>query len=273
MSLLEKTKSLLRTYRVSPNKLLGQNFTIDASILQRVVDHAFLKQDDVVLDVGAGFGFLTRLLAVQCQSVVAVEADETIAKVLRQQLGDLSNVEIVEDNILKTQVPSFSKVVSIPPYRISSKLLIWLFSKESKCAVFVFQKEFANRLVASVGSEDYGWLAVLAYYYVETELLDEVSKRAFYPEPQVSSIIVRLTPKRPKPFAVKDEALFKRLVQSLFTSRNRKIRSAILPYLKGILGMTQEDASAQIGRIPFQDRRTRELSPEDIGELANALNE
>ena len=272
MSLLEKTKSLLRTYRVSPNKLLGQNFTIDASVLQRMVDHAFLKQDDVVLDVGAGFGFLTRLLANECRSVIAVEADKTIARILCQQLGDLSNVEIIKNNILKTQISRFNKVVSIPPYYISSKMLVWLFSKRSECTVLIFQKEFANRLVASVGSEDYGWLTVLTHYYAEAELLDRVSTRAFYPEPQIGSIIVRLTAKKPKPFAVKDETLFKRLVQSLFTSRNRKVRNAVLPYLQGILGMTPEDACTQVGRIPFQDRRVRELAPEDIGELANALN-
>jgi len=271
MSLLEETKQLLRAHRISPNKLLGQNFTIESSILERVVDCASLTNGDVVLDIGAGFGFLTRLLAGRCRRVVAVEADEAVAGVLREQLAGIDNVEVIRGNVLKTELPAFSKVVSIPPYQISSKLVTWLFKKHFNQAILVFQKEFANRLVASVGSDDYGWLSVWAYYYSETELLDKVPKWMFYPEPQVDSVVIRLTPKEPKPFAVKNEEQFATFAQSLFTNRNRKVRNAVLPFLRGVLGMSKEDACRRVEGSPFRDRRPRELAPEDIGELANAL--
>jgi 16S rRNA (adenine1518-N6/adenine1519-N6)-dimethyltransferase len=271
MSLLETTKLLLRTHRISPNKPLGQNFTIEPSLFHRLIDYASLSSDDVVLDVGAGFGFLTKLLANNCKRVVAVEADGAIAEVLRNQLRGLSNVETIQGNVLKVQVPYFNKAVSIPPYQISSKLLAWLLPKEFDCAVLVFQKEFANKLVASVGSDDYGWLTVVAYYYVETELLNLVPKSTFYPEPSVGSVILRLKPKKPKPFYLKDEKSFQRFAQSLFTSRNRKVKNAVLPFLKGICAMKQEDLNKSINAIPFRDKRVRELAPEDFGALANAL--
>lgn len=271
MSLLERTKSLLRTYRIAPNKFLGQNFMIEPSMFQVLVDSASVNKNDAVLDVGAGFGFLTRFLADKCRKVVAVEADVNVAAVLREQLSGLLNVEIVQGNVLKVNVPEFNKAVSIPPYQISSRLMLWLFTRDFDCAVLILQKEFANRLVASAGSDDYGWLTVLTYYWVKSELLDRVSKDMFYPQPKVDSVVVRLAPRKRPPFALKDEAMFKRLVPSLFTQRNRKVRNAVLPFLRSMLAKTAKDASMLSDTTPFRDKRVRELAPEDFGELANAL--
>ncbi len=271
MSLLKRTKFILRRYRILPNRRLGQNFMIEPSIFQRMASYASLGSNDVVLDIGAGLGFLTRFLASKCKGVMAVESDTKLVKALREQFKDLSNVQIIEGDVLKVQIPQFNKTVSIPPYHISSFLLLWLFSKIFDCAVLIFQNEFVNRLVASVGSEDYGWLTVVAYYHVEVELLDVIPKWMFYPRPEVDSVIVRLKPKIPVPFILKNEALFKQLAQALFTQRNRKVRNAISPFIKGMHVVSAEDAVKLANSLPFQDRRVRKLAPEDFGALANAL--
>jgi len=231
-----------------------------------MVDYASLDKGDVVLDIGAGLGFFTHFLAERCRSVLAVELDSKLAEVLREQFGNLSNVDVIEGDVLKVQIGYFNKVVSIPPYNISSSLLLWLFNKNFDCAVLIFQKEFANRLVASIGSEDYGWLTVTAYYYFEVEFLDDAPKWMFYPQPEVDSIIVRLKPKKPKPFTLKDEALFRQLAQMLFTQRNRKVKNAVSSFIK-----SAPTAVKVADSLPFHDRRVRELAPEDFGELANAL--
>jgi len=271
MSLLERTKFLLRRYRIFPKKRLGQNFMVEPSTFQYMTKYASLSRDDVVLDIGAGLGFLTCFLADKCKCVLAVESDSRLVRVLREELRDLPNVELIEGNVLKVQLSQFNKVVSAPPYHISSSLLPWLFNKNFECAVLIFQKEFANRLVASVGSEDYGWLTVVAYYHVEVELLDEVPKWMFYPQPEVSSIIVRLEPKKPPPFTLKEKVLFKQLVRTLFTQRNRKVRNAVLPFIKSKHATTAENAVKLADSLPFHDKRVRELAPEDFGALANAL--
>ena len=244
---------------------------VESSIFQCMADYASLRRSDGALDIGAGLGFLTRFLADKCEAVLAVESDSRLVRVLREQLENSPNVKIIEGNVLKVQIPQFSKVVSIPPYNISSALLLWLFNRNFDCAVLIFQKEFANRLVASVRSEDYGWLTVVAYYRVEVELLDEVPKWMFYPQPEVDSIIVRLKPKRPPPFTLKNEAPFKQLVQILFTQRNRKVRNAVLPFIKGMHAAIAEDAVKLADSLPFHDKRVRELAPEDFGALANVL--
>ncbi|MEM3726217.1 MAG: 16S rRNA (adenine(1518)-N(6)/adenine(1519)-N(6))-dimethyltransferase RsmA [Candidatus Bathyarchaeia archaeon] len=264
MSLLEATKFLLRRHRILPKKRLGQNFMVDAATIERLCAYASLCRDDVVLDIGAGLGFLARALAKKCKSVLAVELDKKLVGVLREQTNDVPNIKVIEGDVLKVQIPEFNKVVSIPPYGISSRLLLWLFERNFDRAILVFQKEFANRLVADIGSDDYGWLAVFAYYYVSVELLDEVPKWMFYPPPQVDSVIVRLKPKKPPPFKLKNEELFRHLVQLLFTQRNRRVKNAF----KVMAGETVKPAAF----LPFRDRRVRELAPEDFGALANALS-
>ncbi|MGC8895286.1 MAG: 16S rRNA (adenine(1518)-N(6)/adenine(1519)-N(6))-dimethyltransferase RsmA [Candidatus Bathyarchaeia archaeon] len=272
MSLLERTKFLLRKHRIYPKKSLGQNFLVDSSIFQLLAHHCSINAKDVVLDIGAGLGFLTRFLADVCDKVVAVESDRKLAEVLQGQLRDLSNVKIIWGDVLKVELPRFNKIVSIPPYHISSPLLLWLFGKDFDCAVFIFQKEFAQRLSASVGSEDYGWLAVVAYYYVEVEILDIIPKWMFYPQPEVDSVVVRLKPKRPKPFTLKNETFFRQLAQSLFTHRNKKVKNAVSSFIKGTRDTTSaEDAIKIVEALHFNDKRVWELAPEDFGALANAF--
>jgi len=244
---------------------------IEPSIFPKLSDYASLDKADVVLDAGAGFGFLTRFLANNCKAVIAVEKDPHVAEVLREQLRDIANVTVIEGDVLKAALPEFNKVISIPPYYLSSRLATWLFEREVECAVLILQREFVGRLVAAVGSEDYGWLTVVACHSVEVELLDAVPKSLFYPSPEVDSVIVRLTPWKVAPFEVKDAAFFRRMVRWLFTQRNKTLRNALVPFLKSTLKITKEDAEKVAGTFPFREKRVRELPPEAFGVLANAL--
>ncbi len=269
MSLLKKTKGLLRTYRCFPKKRLGQNFMIDAGLLRLMVSHASLNMNDVVLEIGPGLGFLTRLLSQKCKQVIAVEVDPRLTTILRTELKDLENVQLVKGDVLKATIPHFNKVVSNPPFYVSSPILFWLLEKNLDCAVLTFQKEFAERLVASVGSKEYGRLTVMIYYRADVELLDYVSKDMYYPSPDIDSYIVRLTPKLP-PFTVKDEQAFFQLVRTLFTQRNKKVRNAITPFLVK-LGIEEEKIKEIIDSLPYHDKRARKLAPEDFGALTNEI--
>jgi 16S rRNA (adenine1518-N6/adenine1519-N6)-dimethyltransferase len=268
---ISETKRLLRERRIVPNRLLGQNFMIETSIFPLLSDYASLDKADVVLDAGAGFGFLTRFLANNCKAVIAVEKDPHVAEVLREQLRGAANVTVIEGDVLKAALPEFNKVVSIPPYYLSSRLVTWLLELKIECAVLILQREFAGRLVAAVGSEDYGWLTIVACHTAEVELLDAVPKSIFYPPPEVDSVIVRLTPWKAVPFEVKDAAFFRRLVRWLFTQRNKKLCNALPPFIKSTLKTSKEDAEKLACAFPFCDKRVRELSPKDFGVLANAL--
>jgi 16S rRNA (adenine1518-N6/adenine1519-N6)-dimethyltransferase len=234
-----------------------------------MVSYASLTRNDTVLEIGAGLGFLTRLLSQRSKKVIAIESDPRLIRVLRAKLKDLDNVELIKGDILRLSVPPFNKTVSNPPFYISSPILFWLLEKQFDCAVLTFQKEFAERLVAAVGSKEYGRLTVMTYWKADVELLDSVPKEAFYPTPDVDSYIVRLKPK-PSPFFVKDEKIFSDLVRTLFTQRNKKMRKAIVPFLVG-LGVKKENVMEIADSLPYTDKRVRELAPEDFGALTNEI--
>ncbi|UCC33464.1 MAG: ribosomal RNA small subunit methyltransferase A [Candidatus Bathyarchaeota archaeon] len=271
MDLLQRTKSLLRRYNVHPRKRFGQNFSVEIALLQDLVSYASLSKGDVVLEVGAGLGSLTKLLSPECKRVLAVEVDATLIRILRKELKDFDNVALIEGDIMNTPLPSFNKVVSTPPYSISSPLLFWLLEKNPECAVLTLQEELAGRLVAPVGSSDYGRLTVITYYHAEVEVLDHVPREMFYPKPDVDSRIICLKPRKP-PFPVVDETLFFDLVRTLFTQRNKKTRNAVGPFLQKIhVCMKGKELKQLADSLPFHDRRVRRLAPEDFGLLANEI--
>ena len=268
---IRETKTLLRTRRIVPNRLLGQNFTVEPSVFTKLVQYANLSKSDVVLEVGAGFGFLTDFLSESCGAVLAVEKDSRVADVLHERFQHSNNVTVMLGDALKADLPGFNKVVAIPPYYLSSHLVVWLLTQKVDCAVWVLQQEFADRLVAAVGSESYSWLTVVAYHSLRVELLDAVPKHFFFPQPEVDSVIIRLTPWGQEPFTVNDKTLFLRMVRWLFTQRNKKLNNALVPFIKSTLNVAKEDAEKVACIIPFHEKRVRELPPEAFGDLANAL--
>ena len=269
MSLREKTRRILRAYGVIPRKRLGQSFLVNESIMQKMASYASLSKQETVLEIGAGLGFLTEILAKKAGQVVAVEIDSRLAKVLERRLRQYSNVNLLQGDILKLEVPDFDKVVSTPPYSISSPLLFWLFEKRFSQAVLAFQEEFARRLAAAAGSKDYGRLTVATWYNAEVELLDLIPREMFWPPPKVDSMIVRLTPRKP-PFHVKDERFFFQVVRTIFTQRNKKLRNAIMPFLNSF-AQSKMEALKIADSLPFHNRRPRELAPEEICVVANEL--
>jgi 16S rRNA (adenine1518-N6/adenine1519-N6)-dimethyltransferase len=244
---------------------------VDRSVLQEVIDYASLTSNDNVLEIGAGLGFLTKLLSKECKSVTAIEIDPALIEILHEQLKESTNVEIIQGNVFGSNVSSFNKIVSIPPYQISSDLLVWMLDKVFVRAVLILQKEFADRLVAPVGSEHYSWLPVMTDFYLETELLHRVPKSAFYPPPKVDSAIVRLEPKDSGSPQLRNKQQFQHFLKSMFTERNRKVRNAALIYLKQVSSSSQSKSARTIEKIPFGEKRTRDLTPKEFGVLADAL--
>jgi 16S rRNA (adenine1518-N6/adenine1519-N6)-dimethyltransferase len=239
---------------------------VDEGIFRLMGSYAAVSNSDVVLEVGAGFGFLTEHLAEWSKRVIAVEADPRLVEALRRELKGYSNIQLVEGDILKVPIPEFNKVVSNPPFSISSPLLSWIFDRAFEVAVLTLQREFARRLNASRGSKDYSRLTVWTYYRAEVELLDVVPRESFCPLPEVDATVVRLKPKNSSPHDLKDENVFSEIVRTLFTQRNKKVRTAIRPFL------VQSGVSASPDSLPFHSKRVRELAPEEFGILANELS-
>jgi len=268
----EQIQTLLLAHHLTPNKLLGQNFMTDPSLYPKLCQYANLTPTDTVLDIGAGFGFLTQFLSNKCQTVIAIEKDPQIASVLRKNTQTQTNITVITGDILKTPIPKFNKIIAIPPYYLSSKLVTWIIEQQNLIStVMIVQKEFAKRLTATVGNEQYSWLTVAVQQQTNPTLLELVPKDKFYPPPEVDSIIVCLNPWPTPPFEIKNRPLFIQLLKALFSERNKKLSKALTPFLRNNLNLTKQDAEKTAQALPFSERRPRELTPQDFGAILNAL--
>jgi len=252
-------QAVLTDYSVRPSKQKGQSFLIDERVADREVGYAEIEPTDVVLEIGPGLGMLTERLIPKAKRVIGIEYDPGLCKFLGERYGD--RMELIEADALEVDFPRFDKMVSNIPYSISSPLIFKLLGYHFHRAVIMIQKEFAERMVANPDTKDYSRLTVSTYYRAECKVLEHVPRSRFWPEPEVDSTIIMLSP-RPPPFKVKDEKLFFGLVDALFQHRRKKI-STILK-MKRI-------AIERISMLPYVDLRVEALSPEEIGELSDSI--
>jgi 16S rRNA (adenine1518-N6/adenine1519-N6)-dimethyltransferase len=250
-----------------PAKRLGQNFLKSLDVAERIVSIANPNRDDTVLEPGAGLGFLTRLLRDRAGFVIAVEKDSRLAARLRRTFSTAHSVEVIEGDVLKVNLPAFNKVVGTPPYYISSKLVLLLQGSSFAMAHLVFQKEFADRLLAKPGTRDYGRLSVTAQRLMTIRTLMDISRESFEPRPKVDSVLVSL---EPKPYRTNVDAMvLGEMVRGIFTQRRRLARGALLHYLRLKLG--PEKARTALSRVRIPDLRVYELSIEELEDIAVQL--
>src|SRR3989449_8900074 len=251
-----------------PSKRLGQNFLLDQNIASDIVSSIHPTQSDTVLERGPEYGELTRLLQKKAGKVIAVEKDPILARELRDTFRDQSNVVIVEGDTLKTiPLPDFNKLVSTPPYYLSSKLALFLSKTQFDVAGIVFQKEFGERLLAQPGTREYGRLTVSVRRRLNIEKIREISRTSFQPRPRVDSVLLRLT--RQEKLRELDEPLFEEIVRGVFTQRRRLLRGALLHFLTKKLG--REIGRKMISEIAFPDMRVYQLSIAQLEDLSLQL--
>jgi 16S rRNA (adenine1518-N6/adenine1519-N6)-dimethyltransferase len=240
---------------------LGQNFLIDPNIAQLEIEYADLKKSDVVLEVGPGKGILTNLLAKKVNEVIAVEIDEKLIKSLKTILP--SNVILIKNDVIKLNfenLPKFNKVVSNLPYQISSPFTFKILDYNFDLAILIYQKEFADRIIAKPGNKKYSRLSVNVYYKSKCRLLRTISKNVFYPIPKVDSAIVELVPRKTPAFLVENEIFFKDLVKTLFSNRRKKIKNII-----------KDKYSYNLNNSYYRNKRVDNLTPEEIGKLSDII--
>ncbi|TAN58572.1 ribosomal RNA small subunit methyltransferase A, partial [Patescibacteria group bacterium] len=224
-------KSLCKQYGLYPSSVRGQNFLINRDVLNNMVAAADLKKDDIILEVGPGFGVLTLELAKKVKKVIAIEQDKILIKALRENLEKekINNVEIIEGNVLKLPTTHYQllttnyRIVSNLPYQITSRFLRQFLEAENKPQdmTVMVQKEVAQRIVAKPG--DMSLLAISVQFYGEPKIVRNVSKDCFWPEPEVDSSILRIAQIGAEKYAdrrgkVNEKAFFK-IVRNGFLHR------------------------------------------------------
>ncbi|MEF8851123.1 MAG: 16S ribosomal RNA methyltransferase A [Haloarculaceae archaeon] len=247
-----------------------QHFLVDDRVLDRLPAYAREAGADLshVLEVGAGTGALTdRLLAV-ADRVTAVERDPDLAAFLREEFAAeirAGALTVVEGDALEVDLPEFSASVSNLPYGASSEIAFRLLPRK-RPTVLMFQREFAERMAAAPGSDEYGRLSVTAGHYADVEVVEPVPPEAFSPPPAVESAVVRTTPRDPG-YEVPDGDFFADLLRAVFTQRRKTMRNAVRNTVH-ISGLGDADAVVDAADDELMGKRAGDVTPAEFAALA-----
>lgn len=279
-----RTKAILNRYHLVAKKSLGQNFLSDLNILRNIVAAGDVTDQDNVIEIGPGIGALTEQIAKRAHKVVAFEIDENLLPVLDETLMDYDNVKVINEDILKANLPEVVKsefepghpikLIANLPYYITTPILMGVLQSNVDFAAIVvmMQAEVADRLVAEPGNKAYGSLSVVMQYRAHVEVAFNVPRTAFIPQPNVDSAIIRLTPREALPVnPYEDKALFG-FVKGCFAHR----RKSLWNNLQGIFGK-QPEVRERIETVLNQTGISRQLRPERLTlinfiELTNAFH-
>ena len=277
----KKTIEVLQKYHFQFQKKYGQNFLIDTRILERIVDAAQITKDDFVLEIGPGIGTMTQYLCEAAKEVAAVEIDANLIPILQETLQEYDNVEIRNEDILKTDISRLAeeknsgrpiKVVANLPYYITTPILMRILESRLPFAsiTVMVQKEVADRMVVGPGTKDYGALSLAVQYYSRPEIIVQVPPSCFMPQPKVGSTVVRLTRHEKPPVQVNDEALMFRVIRASFNQRRKTLANGLHNFSQFSLEKEEIESCIQSLGLPV-NVRGETLTLEQFAELSNRI--
>jgi 16S rRNA (adenine1518-N6/adenine1519-N6)-dimethyltransferase len=273
-------KTLLNRLGLRPKKTWGQHFLLHPHQARRIVAALQLTSEDTVVEIGAGLGALTGLLAPAARRVIALERDPELARFLRGELFvDTPGVEIICQDVLEFDFLGAAREAGRPlavvgnlPYQITSPLLFTLIRDIPAVAqaVLMMQQEVGARLSASPGTKDYGILSVLIQYYFRVTRLFSLSPGNFFPPPQVDSVVLRLLPETPDPAAL-DPATLHQVVKMAFGHRRKTLNNTLVAQAAS-LGLTLEKMRDLLAHLGIDPRRRGEtLSLAEFVAISNQV--
>jgi 16S rRNA (adenine1518-N6/adenine1519-N6)-dimethyltransferase len=267
---LSEIRTTLQDIGVSPVKTLGQNFLHDQNLARWIIDRANLTPDDYVVEIGPGLGALTKLALSKGAHVLAIEKDTRLANFLRERLN-YSQLEVINADALDFDPQVlFShrrvKLLGNLPYNVSSQLVLKFLQYPSpiSLSLLMLQKEMALRLSASPRTSDYGTLTLRVQLYHRVEYLRTVRATVFFPQPDVDSAFVRITPRDPLELPARNDDLLMKLIRHGFSQRRKQLQGLLRGYVS--------DWNVAAASLDFNSKaRAEELSLNQWIGLANYI--
>lgn len=266
-------RDLLAQHGIRLKQSLGQHFLVDENVLKKIVSSARLGPDDVIIEIGAGIGTLTQKLAERAGRVIAVEIDGRLLKLLKENLADCANVQIVHQDFLACAIENFAgdsrvKIVGNLPYYVTAPILEKLITahKAIKSALLMMQREVAQKLCARPGTREASSITIFVQAFADAQQLTKISKNVFFPKPDVDSALVRLE-FLDKPRFGAPEKLFFQVVRAAFNLRRKTLKQALQQ--SPLLALSRDlalQALAEAGIDP--DRRGETLTIEEFDRIA-----
>lgn len=255
-----------------PRKWLGQHFLTDPRILGRIADALEITNADTVVEIGPGRGALTEQLLTRAKRVVAIEIDRDLAKLLREKYSGDERVTIVESDVLDVNLGEAAGgpylVAGNVPYNITTPILFHaLEHPRAERAVYLVQREVAERVIAEPGSENYGALSVNLQALATAELSFRVSAGAFTPPPKVESAVMRIVPRADPLVRREEEAPFRAMVVGAFGFRRKQMQRVV----RELWGLGAGEAAGILERAGLEPAlRPEVLTPADFARLLRA---
>jgi len=279
----QNTIQVIQKHGFAFQKKFGQNFLIDAHVLDKIIAAAGVTADDMVLEIGPGIGTMTQYLAERARQVTAVEIDTNLIPILKETLSDYDNVTVINEDILKVDIKKLAeeynagkpiKVVANLPYYITTPIIMGLFESGvpiDNITVMV-QKEVADRMQVGPGSKDYGALSLAVQYYAEPYIVANVPPNCFIPRPNVGSAVIRLTRYQEPPVQVKDPKLMFKLIRASFNQRRKTLLNGLNNSPELSFGKEQIAAAIEQLGVPAAVRGEA-LTLEQFARLSDLLGE
>lgn len=277
----QNTIAVLQKYNFNFQKKFGQNFLIDTTVLERIIDAAEITKDDCVLEIGPGIGTMTQYLAERAGEVVAVEIDKALIPILEDTLSEYDNVTVINEDILKADIEKLAmernggkpiKVVANLPYYITTPIIMGLFESHVplKSITIMVQREVADRMQVGPGTKDYGALSLAVQFYAEPKIVANVPPNCFIPRPNVGSAVIRLTRYSEPPVKVDDEKKMFALIRASFNQRRKTLVNGLVNAPN--LDISKEQVVQALEKMGLPSAvRGETLTLEQFAELSNLL--
>lgn len=270
-----KTQELVKKYNFKFSKSLGQNFLIDDSVLEDIVNGADVGTEDLVIEIGPGVGTLTAQILKRAKRVVSIELDSDLIPILQAELGENQNFQLVHKDALKVDFNEIIgdeksvKLVANLPYYVTTPIIAKLLNEgyDFKSLTIMIQKEVAERINAEPNCKEYGALSILVQYYCNTSIVRKVPPSCFIPRPKVESTVIKLEKLSKPAVEVKDKKLFFDIVRNAFNMRRKTLWNGVksIGLNKELLEKAFQDANVD------PKRRGETLSIEEFGNLSNSI--
>lgn len=281
--ILEETRFIMNKYNIRANKSLGQNFLINQNVVDSIIDNSNITKEDLVIEIGPGLGTLTRFLLEKANKVICVELDKNMIKILKDRFKLYDNIEILNNDILKTDLKKIIKeqkqnneiknvkIVANLPYYITTPIIMKLLESnlDINSITVMIQKEVADRLIEIPGGKNTGAITYAIYYYCTSEKILEVENNSFIPEPEVTSEVIKLNIRKNPPIEVKNKELLFNIIKKAFMQRRKTLLNSLV---NSKVFLNKEDGIKVLKELNIDiNIRPEKLTLDEFAQIANKL--
>ena len=272
-------KLIKNKYGFRFSKSLGQNFLIDKEVIDAIIDGAAISEEDLVIEIGPGIGVLTQAAAEKAGKVVCIEIDRNLIEIMKFTLDGLTNIKVINDNILKTDLSAIIeeekgdlehvKVLGNLPYYITTPIIMKLLEENIPCEsiTVMMQKEVADRIISGPGSKSYGAVSVAVQYYAEVSRVVDADKSSFMPAPKVDSTVLRMDVRKEPAVSVSDTEHYFKVVRAAFSQKRKTLLNSL-----GAMGAPKEVIEKVLKDTGIDSKRRAEtLSLEEFAAVSEEL--